>query len=77
MARSSMSHPLAYAIACALVFLAAPSYGADDLKTLQLEQYLDFEQVSDPQLSPDGKRIVYQPAVTSTRSMTSESQPCG
>lgn len=27
--------------------------------TLALSDYLDWEQVSDPQLSPDGKRIVY------------------
>lgn len=32
---------------------------AQDIKTLQLEHFLDFEFVSDPKIAPDGKSIVY------------------
>ncbi len=32
---------------------------AQDVKTLQLEHFLDFEFVSDPKIAPDGKSIVY------------------
>jgi dipeptidyl aminopeptidase/acylaminoacyl peptidase len=36
----------------------APDTGAQT-KKLTLDQYFDFESVSDPQISPDGKQIVY------------------
>ncbi|MBW3535593.1 MAG: S9 family peptidase, partial [Gemmatimonadetes bacterium] len=52
--------------AFALVLLAATAAAprpapAQELptRTLSLEQYLDWEWVSDPQISPDGSRIVY------------------
>jgi Tol biopolymer transport system component len=48
------------AVALAMVPLArvpAPAQQPADLFTV--EKYLDYEQVADPQLSPDGARIVY------------------
>ncbi len=44
-------------LALALTLLAAPA-GAQT-KKLALEMYFDMESVSDPQLSPDGKQIIY------------------
>lgn len=32
---------------------------SQDISTLQLEDYLDFETVRNPQISPDGKTIIY------------------
>ncbi len=40
------------------VMMAGFSTGSD-ARTLQLEDYLDLENVSSPQISPDGKTIVY------------------
>lgn len=37
----------------------APVLAQDDIRTLSLETYLDMESVSNPQISPDGSRIVY------------------
>ncbi len=48
---------LATTVASLLLFAAGFPAAASD--TLDLATYLDTEQVSDPQLSPDGKRIVY------------------
>ena len=45
-------------IAATLPSLAS-SQTAADTKTLTLEMYLDLESVSNPQISPDGARIVY------------------
>ncbi|HJQ19909.1 MAG TPA: S9 family peptidase [Gemmatimonadaceae bacterium] len=46
---------------CVVPILAAPSHAqqsrSDTLFTV--EKYLDFEQVNDPQISPDGTQIVY------------------
>ncbi|HEY8175684.1 MAG TPA: S9 family peptidase [Gemmatimonadaceae bacterium] len=46
---------------CSISLLAAPSHAqqgrSDTLFTV--EKYLDFEQVADPQISPDGAQIVY------------------
>ena len=39
--------------------LVAPVEAQQDLRTLDLETYLDMESASDPQVSPDGTRIVY------------------
>ncbi|MBI4408967.1 MAG: S9 family peptidase [Gemmatimonadetes bacterium] len=50
----------ACAASCALLLLAAgqlPAQTANDRLTLDL--YLELEEVEDPQLSPDGKQIVY------------------
>ena len=39
---------------------AAPAQAqSEGMRTLQLEQYLDWEWVSDPQISPDGRQIIY------------------
>ena len=46
---------------CSVSVLAAPAY-AQQRQTdtvFTVEKYLDFEQVSDPQISPDGAQIVY------------------
>ncbi|MEM6704462.1 MAG: S9 family peptidase [Acidobacteriota bacterium] len=48
------------AILLCLVLGASAAFAADEgTKTLQLSTYLDTERVGSPQLSPDGKRIVY------------------
>jgi len=48
------------ALAAAAVCLAAPFANAQsEHRYLELEDYLDFERVSDPRISPDGKSIVY------------------
>ena len=44
----------------ACVLIAAPSRAQQRADTLfTVEKYLDYEQVSDPQISPDGTQIVY------------------
>ena len=42
-----------------LAALAPSEAGAQELRRLQLEDYLDMESVSSPQISPDGSRILY------------------
>jgi dipeptidyl aminopeptidase/acylaminoacyl peptidase len=39
--------------------LATPVASQDGMRTLDLETYLDWEWVSEPQISPDGAQIVY------------------
>ncbi len=39
--------------------LAAAPLGAQQPRTLQLETYLDWERVGNPQISPDGRQIIY------------------
>ena len=39
--------------------LAGPATGTSVKSRLNVEDYLDWEQVSDPQVSPDGSRILY------------------
>jgi len=53
--------PLATAVA-AVVLIAAPALSAKPAtaqQRLSLDQYMDMETVSNPQISPDGGRIVY------------------
>lgn len=50
---------LAGALLLAALLPASALVAADEEGRLQLAQYLDFERVSDPQISPDGSRIVY------------------
>jgi dipeptidyl aminopeptidase/acylaminoacyl peptidase len=52
---------LATLLAGMLLPLAATAQGAPTtpMKKLSLESYLDMESVSDPQISPDGRQIVY------------------
>ena len=47
------------AMALALAAATAPASAQDTDNYLQLEQYLDWEGVSGPELSPDGTQIVY------------------
>ena len=50
------------AIAAVGLVLAVPTLVAaqsGDLRTTSLEMYLDLESVSNPQISPDGRQIVY------------------
>lgn len=37
----------------------SPVWAGDDIEVLSVEDILDFESVSDPQLSPDGTKILY------------------
>ena len=44
----------------AAIFLLVPAFGlADEHDRLAVADYLEFEQVNDPQMSPDGRQIVY------------------
>jgi dipeptidyl aminopeptidase/acylaminoacyl peptidase len=49
-------------LALLLVFTAATASGAQEKHSdtlLTVDHYLDFEQVADPQISPDGRQILY------------------
>ena len=50
--------PVLLAIAVGLPAVARAQETASDT-LLTVEHYLDWEQVADPQLSPDGMRVVY------------------
>lgn len=52
----SMPRPIAL-LSAALLLFSLPSL-ADD-RHLSVADYLDFEQVTDPQISPDGSQIIY------------------
>ena len=57
-----MSQARAVVVALALTSLvAAPTrdLAAQEINKLSLEHYLDMESVSNPQISPDGSRVVY------------------
>ena len=49
---------VAYVLCLLLCFAAGANAQAP--KKLSLDQYFDMESVSDPQISPDGKQIVYE-----------------
>jgi dipeptidyl aminopeptidase/acylaminoacyl peptidase len=49
----------AIALSALVLGAAAPVVAQQPIKPLSLAAYLDMESVSDPQLSPDGQRIVY------------------
>lgn len=52
----------AVAVATLAIALAAPAptaAQADEMRPISLEMYLDLESVSNPQISPDGRQIVY------------------
>ncbi len=48
-----------FALLVCLLIAGSISLSAQGVKTLQLEYSLDMETVSNPQISPDGKQIVY------------------
>lgn len=50
---------LASLSAVAAVAVAAVPVAAQETQRLSLDHYMDMESVSDPQISPDGSRIVY------------------
>ncbi|HEU4989651.1 MAG TPA: hypothetical protein VFT41_07715, partial [Gemmatimonadaceae bacterium] len=52
---------LAYAVALAALAAGAPRLTAQQVPAdrLQLDQYLDWQDVQSPQISPDGSQIVY------------------
>ena len=50
---------LTLALASPLTLGAQQPTGSPQSATLKLEQYFDLEDVQDPQLSPDGKQIIY------------------
>ena len=52
-------HSLARGFFAVVVLALALTAAVSAEETLKLEQWLDFERVSDPQISPDGQRIVY------------------
>jgi dipeptidyl aminopeptidase/acylaminoacyl peptidase len=43
----------------ALLVAAAPAFGADKKRPMTVEDLFKFKRVSDPQISPDGKQVVY------------------
>ena len=47
---------------CSQLTVAAPPLSAQETRSdtlLTVDHYLDFEQVSDPRISPDGKQVIY------------------
>jgi dipeptidyl aminopeptidase/acylaminoacyl peptidase len=50
---------MAYRILCIALVVCVSAVGQAPIKKLALDMYFDMEQVSDPQISPDGKQIVY------------------
>ena len=46
-------------LACCAPGAALAAQGASTTRRLQLADYLDWEQVSEPRLSPDGGRVIY------------------
>ncbi len=47
---------------CSQVSVGAPVISAQEVRSdtlLTVEHYLDFEQVSEPRISPDGKQVIY------------------
>ena len=59
--RASSAHRLAYALGLAGLVAVAPVLPAQQVPPdrIQLNQYLDFQDVQSPQISPDGSQIVY------------------
>lgn len=51
---------VAAVLAVALVALAAPATPAADKRPIKVEDLFKFKRVGDPQISPDGKWVVYQ-----------------
>lgn len=57
-----MTYPLRHGLAAASLFLFAFLFTtafADNHNRLSVADYLEFEEVQDPQVSPDGRQIVY------------------
>lgn len=57
-----MTYPLRHGLAAASLFLFAFLFTtafADNHNRLSVADYLEFEEVEDPQVSPDGRQIVY------------------
>ena len=65
---------LAPALLLAALLSATALVAADEEGRLQLAQYLDFERVSDPQISPDGEWIAYTIATTNLEEEKSETR---
>jgi len=55
----TISMPRILVFAVGALFLTVAAAGQADDHHLSVADYLDFEQVADPQLSPDGSQIVY------------------
>ena len=47
------------AVAAVICLLVSAHGSADEHDRLGVADYLEFEQVNDPQMSPDGRQIVY------------------
>jgi len=60
---SSRSAALAVVLTlCSRLTLATPPVSAQEVRSdtlLTVDHYLDYEQVSDPKISPDGKQVIY------------------
>lgn len=54
--RTASFFPILMVLSSLIVTLASPAAAGT---SLELSQYLDFERVSDPRISPNGERIVY------------------
>jgi hypothetical protein len=48
-----------FAFCCVSLLAVSPSHAQRPDTLFTVEKYLDVEQVSDPQISPDGAQIVY------------------
>src|SRR5713226_8821181 len=48
-----------YGIAVVVLLFAAVAAQAQQSRKINLDMYLDLEDVADPQISPDGKQIVF------------------
>ena len=57
--RWSRVAPIALLLALLVVLLGAPATAQDKTGRLTLDRYLSWEDVSGPQLSPDGTQIIY------------------
>src|ERR687885_471176 len=56
------SRPAAMLVTAALSLAPTPAIVAQETRSdtlFTVEKYLDYEQVADPQISPDGTQIVY------------------
>jgi Tol biopolymer transport system component len=49
-----------FSFLCVLLVLGSAAFAAGNAGRLTVDRYLDWEDVADPQLSPDGRQIVYE-----------------
>ena len=62
MPSSSSNALVAVLVLCSRLTFATPPVAAQEVRSdtlLTVDHYLDFEQVGDPKISPDGKQVIY------------------